>query len=134
MKHLSVSRSDEYCSLGNTATPSLCGVARSCPELNGFADFSGIFSLTASILPKIPDVFCEAERSPKAFSDAHRKMPTNAERHVGVYRSQAAFWDGLYDTKLVRAVDEFPVDRIRRMIRLAHWMQSGSRTCGSVFF
>jgi len=83
MKHWSVSKSCEYCSVGKTSEPSVCGAARNCPISNECVDFSDTSSLKASTLPELPGVVCEDEHNPTAFSDEHRKMPASAERHVG---------------------------------------------------
>jgi hypothetical protein len=134
MKHWSLSISYEYCSVGNTSAPSLCGVARNCPRSNECVDFSDTFSPKASTLPELPDVFCEDEHNPKVFSGEHRKMPTSAEHHKGGDRLQANVLDGLCGNSSVRVEGVSPEGRTRRKILSAHWMLAGLRTCGLVFF
>ena len=118
MKHWSESISYEYCSVGKTSAPSVCGVVRNCPVSNECVDFSDTFSLKTSMLPGFPDVSCEDEHNPTAFSDEHRKMPASAEHHEDGYMSQAAFSGDMYDTIPFQVVAEFPEGRIRRKVSL----------------
>jgi len=134
MMHWSVSRSDEYCSCDNTATPLPCDAARSCPKSDEFADLWDTFSLKASILQGIPDGVCGAEHNPTVFSRVHRKKLASAERHADAYRLQAAVSDGLFRTKPALAGVEFPAGQIRRMKLLDRWLRAGLHTGESVFF
>jgi len=134
MMHWSVSRSCEYCSVGKTSEPPVCGAARNCPRSNECVDFSDTFSLKASTLPGSPDVFCEYEHNPTAFSDGHRKMPASAEHREGGDRWQANVSDGLYGSRFVPVEDVSPEGRTRRKILSGHWMQTCLHTCGLVFF
>jgi len=134
MKHWSVSRSYEYCSVGKTSEPSVCGVVRSCPRSNEYVDFPDTFSLKASTLPGAPDVFCEDEHNPPAFSDGHRKMPASAEHREVGDRSQASVSDGLHGSRFVPVEDVSPEGQTRRKILSGHWMQACLHTCGLVSF
>ena len=134
MMHWSLSRSNEYCSCDNTATPLPCDAAKSCPISNVYAAFPDTVSVKALMLPVLPDVVCANEYSPKAFSDEHRKKQASAERHEDAYMLQEVFSDGPYGNSFVRLVDVSPEGRTRRMIPLGRWMQAGLHTCESVFF
>lgn len=134
MTHWSVSRSYEYCSVGKSSTPSVCGEARNCPGSNECVDFSGTFSLKTSTLPGLPDVFCENEHNPTVFSDEHRKMPASAEHREGGDRWQANVSDGPYGSRFVPVEDVSPEGRTRRKISSGHWMRTCLHTCGLVFF
>jgi len=91
MKHWSASKSYEYCSAGKTSTLSACGAARNCPESNEFADSSNTSSLNISMIPEIPDAFCEAEHNRRASLNAHRKTPASAGLRTVGYKWPAAF-------------------------------------------
>ncbi|AQT68023.1 hypothetical protein STSP2_01177 [Anaerohalosphaera lusitana] len=130
----SASRSDEYCSRDSTAEPCPCGAAKNCPVSDGSAGLPDTFSWSVSKLPRTPDAACVAEHIPRAFSDGHRKTPASAERRVFGYRSQAASWDGRYDSNFGPAEDEPPAVRTRRMIWSARLKRAGLRICESVFF
>jgi len=134
MKHWSVSRSYEYCSVGKTSAPSVCSVARNCPVSNECVDFSDIFPLKTSMLPGFPDVFCEDGHNPTVFSDEHRKMPASAEHREGGDKWQANVSDGLYGSSFVPVEDVSPEGRTRRKISSGHWMRACLHTCGLVFF
>ena len=134
MKHWSVSISYEYCSVGKTSAPSVCGAARNCPGSNERVGFSGTFSLKASTLPGLPDVFCGNEHNPTAFSGEHRKMPASAEHREGGDRWQANVSDGPYGSRFVPVEGVFPEGRTRRKILSGHWMRACLHTCGLVFF
>jgi len=130
----SVSKSDEYCSDGNTSALLLCGAVRSCPVSNEFVVSSDTSSVNILMLPETPDVFCVAEHNPTAFSGVHRKMPANAEHHADEYMLQEAVLDGLYGNKFVPAEDEFPTGQTRRMKLSDHFLRAGLYICESVFF
>ena len=122
MKHWSVSISYEYCSVGKTSALSVFGAARNCPGSNECVDFSDTFPLKASTLPRLPDVFCENEHNPTAFSDEHRKTPASAEHREGGDRWQVNVSDGLYGSSFVPVEDVSPEGRTRRKILSGHWI------------
>jgi hypothetical protein len=132
--HWSVSRSSEYCFLGNTVRPWLCGAARNCPESGEFADLPDTSSLKVSTLRGIPDAACGAAYTPIAFCGVHRKKPASALRRAGEYTLQEVFSDGPYGNRFVPVEDESPTDRIRRMRPWGHLRQVDLRTGGLVFF
>jgi len=134
MKHWSVSISYEYCSVGKTSAPLVCGVVRNCPISNECVVFLDTFSLKVSMLLGLPGVFCEDGHNPTAFSDEHRKMPASAEHREGGDKWQANVSDGLYGSRFVPVEDVFPEGRTRRKIQSVHWMRACLHTCGLVFF
>ncbi len=128
------SKLNEYCSCGNTATPSPCGAARNCPESGEFADLGDTSSLAVSIRRGIPDAACGAACSPTAFSRGHRKRPASAVRHAGECMLQEVFSDDPYGNRFVPVEAESPTDRIRRMRPWDHSLQAGLHIGGLVFF
>ena len=86
------------------------------------------------MLPGFPDVFCEDEHSPTAFSDAHRKMPASAEHHEVDDKWPANVWGDSYDNSFAPVGDGPPEDRTRRTLWSDHWPRVCLHTCGSVFF
>ena len=134
MMHWSASKSNEYCSCDNTAVPSPCGVARSCPESDEFVALWDTFFVKASTPRGTPDAVCGAAYSPTAFSCGHRKRPANAARPGFGYTWPAVASDGRFRIKPVQVEAEFPEGRTRRMKSRDHWLRAGLRTCESVFF
>jgi hypothetical protein len=134
MKHWSASRSCEYCSVGKTSEPPVCGAARNCPISNECVDFSDIFFLKASTLPGPLGVVCENEHNPTAFSDGHRKKPASAGDHEDADRWLASVSDDLYGNSFVPVEDESLKGRTRRKILSGHWTRACLHTCESVFF
>lgn len=67
MMRWSASRSSEYCFCDNTARPSLCGAARSCPESGEYAAPGDTSSVRTSMWPRTPDAVCGVAYSPTAF-------------------------------------------------------------------
>ena len=130
----SASRSDEYCSDGNTPKPSACDAARSCPESNVSAGAGDTVREAASTHRALPDVFCAPGRIPTVSSDVHRKTPASDEHREDGYMSQATVWDGRCDTSPAPAQDESPRDQTRRKISSGRWRRFGLRICESVFF
>ena len=59
MMHWWASRSDEYCSAGNTSARPPCDGARNCPKSNGSVDLLDISCATASTRPETLGGVCE---------------------------------------------------------------------------
>ena len=134
MKHWSASISYECCSVGKTSAPSACGVVKSCPISNGFADLPDTSSSKTLTPPNTPDAFCKDEHNPTVFSGAHRKTPASAEHREAGYMLQEVVSDGLFGSRFVRVEDVSPEGRTRRRILSGHWMRTGLHICGLVFF
>lgn len=128
------SRSSEYCFCDNTALPSLCGAARSCPESGEYAAPGDTSSVRTSMWPRTPDAVCGVAYSPTAFSGAHRKRPASAAPREFGYMLPAAVWGGRYDTRPGQPAAGFPRGQTRRRIPWDHWRRVDSHIGELLFF
>jgi len=132
MTRSSASKSNEYCSAGNTVSRHPCGAARSCPVSDEFADIQDNFCEEASKPQAFPDVVFGCGYIPKAGRREHRKTPASAARRMVLCMSHAD--EPACDTSIDRPEGEPPAARTRRRQLSGHLPQDSLHICESVFF